>query len=164
MFYKFFPQLLRVHEHMVTAASQGVILLIQTFGDKFVLTEIIKEISRMSRSNIGKDASASGMRNFTQFLTEVSSSCPQMIMPSLSLLMTFLDEEVSFTSKIFCLCVMLHSIRLYHGSVLNFRYLLQLPYFAAYNVLQHTLCTPNFKTILKKEKKKVLKMPRNLCG
>lgn len=74
-------------------------MLIQTFEDKFVLTEIIKEISRMSRNNIGKDTSTSGMRNFTQFLTEVSNSCPQMIVPSLSLLMSFLDEEVSFLSE-----------------------------------------------------------------
>lgn len=93
-----FPQLLRLHEHMVTVASHGVTLLIQTFGDKFVLTEIIKEISRMGRNNTGKETSASGIRNFTQFLTEVSSSCPQMIVPSLSLLTSFLDEEVNFSS------------------------------------------------------------------
>lgn len=97
--YILLQQLLRLHEHMVTAASQGVLILIQTFGDKFVLTEIIREISRMGRNNTGKDASAAGMRNFTQFLTEVSSSCPQMIVPSLSLLMSFLDEEVSSISK-----------------------------------------------------------------
>lgn len=86
---------------MVTAGSQGVIMLIQQYGDKLVLTEIIKEISKISGNIIGKDSSSSGMRNFTQFLTEVSTSCPQMIVPSLSLLMSFLDEEVSFTGEHF---------------------------------------------------------------
>lgn len=95
---------------MVTAASQGVVMLIQTFGDKFVLTEIIREISRMGRNNTGKDASAAGMRNFTQFLTEVSTSCPQMIVPSLSLLMSFLDEEVSAISKNLVLIIYLVTV------------------------------------------------------
>lgn len=85
-------QLLRTYEHMVSPAAQGVILLIQTFGDKYVLPEIIKEISRVSRDDMVKDTS--GLRNFTQFLVEVSNNCPQMIVPSLSLLITFLDEEV----------------------------------------------------------------------
>lgn len=82
---------------MVSPAAQGVILLIQTFEDKYVLPEIIKEISRVSRDDMVKDTS--GLRSFTQFLIEVSSSCPQMIVPSLSLLISFLDEEVSWSLR-----------------------------------------------------------------
>ena len=78
---------------MVSPAAQGVVLFIQAFGDKYVLGEIIKEISRVARNEIIKDSS--GIRNFTQFLIEVSNSHPQLILPSLSLLISFLDEEVS---------------------------------------------------------------------
>lgn len=79
---------------MVTPAAQGVILLIESFGIKSVVSELIREISKMDARDLMKDTS--GLRNFGQFLIEVSDKYPLAVMPSLSLLINFLHEEVSF--------------------------------------------------------------------
>nr|XP_053639720.1 condensin complex subunit 1-like [Cherax quadricarinatus] len=84
-------QLLQHIEHMVTPAAQGVILLVESFGIKTVFSELVREISKVDVRELLKDTS--GLRNFSQFLMEVSDKCPQVIMPSLSLLINFLHEE-----------------------------------------------------------------------
>nr|XP_045604996.1 condensin complex subunit 1-like [Procambarus clarkii] len=84
-------QLLQHFEHMVTPAAQGVILLVESFGIKSVVAELVREISKVDARDLLKDTS--GLRNFSQFLMEVSDKCPQVVMPSLSLLINFLHEE-----------------------------------------------------------------------
>lgn len=79
---------------MVTPAAQGVILLIESFGIKSVLSELVREITKMDARDLAKDTS--GLRNFTQFLMEISDKFPQIMMPTLSLLINFLHEEVSY--------------------------------------------------------------------
>ncbi|XP_068224486.1 condensin complex subunit 1 [Palaemon carinicauda] len=84
-------QLLQHFEHMVTPAAQGIILLIQCYDNKNVMSEMIREITKTDAKELMKDTS--GLRNFSQFLVEVAEKCPQVVMPSLSLLINFLDEE-----------------------------------------------------------------------
>ncbi|KAG7154190.1 Condensin complex subunit 1-like [Homarus americanus] len=86
-------QLLQHFEHMVTPAAQGVILLVESFGIKSVVAELVREICKVDVRDLVKDTS--GLRNFTQFLVEVADKCPQVVMPSLSLLINFLDEEAN---------------------------------------------------------------------
>ncbi|XP_042876759.1 condensin complex subunit 1-like [Penaeus japonicus] len=86
-------QLLQHFEHMVTPAAQGVILLIESFGITSVVSEMVREIAKVDARELMKDSS--GLRNFSQFLVEVSEKCPQVILPSLSLLINFLHEEAS---------------------------------------------------------------------
>lgn len=78
---------------MVTPAAQGMFLLVDSFGIKSVVSELIREITKIDARDLAKDTS--GLRNFTQFLVEVSDKIPQIMMPSLSLLINFLHEEVS---------------------------------------------------------------------
>ncbi|XP_064081670.1 condensin complex subunit 1-like [Macrobrachium nipponense] len=84
-------QLLQHFEHMVTPAAQGIILLINSYDNKSVISEMIREITKTDAKELMKDTS--GLRNFSQFIVEVAEKCPQVVMPSLSLLINFLDEE-----------------------------------------------------------------------
>lgn len=85
-------QLLQHFEHMVVPCAQGVILLIESFGITSVVSEMVREIAKVDARELMKDTS--GLRNFSQFLVEVSEKCPQVMLPSLSLLVNFLHEEV----------------------------------------------------------------------
>ncbi|XP_047488430.1 condensin complex subunit 1-like isoform X2 [Penaeus chinensis] len=86
-------QLLQHFEHMVVPCAQGVILLIESFGNTTVVSEMVREIAKVDARELMKDTS--GLRNFSQFLVEVSEKCPQVMLPSLSLLVNFLHEEAS---------------------------------------------------------------------
>ncbi|ROT63466.1 hypothetical protein C7M84_018678 [Penaeus vannamei] len=86
-------QLLQHFEHMVVPCAQGVILLIESFGITSVVAEMVREIAKVDARELMKDTS--GLRNFSQFLVEVSEKCPQVMLPSLSLLVNFLHEEAS---------------------------------------------------------------------
>ena len=89
----FSNQLLQHFDHLVTGAAQGVIILIESFGITSIVQEVVREVAKMDARDVSKESSS--MRNYSQFLIEVAEKCPQVIMPSLSLLTTFLDQEVN---------------------------------------------------------------------
>ncbi|CAL4065928.1 unnamed protein product, partial [Meganyctiphanes norvegica] len=84
-------QLLQHFEHLVSPVASGVVSIMEDFGNTAVLSELVREIAKIDHRDMAKDSS--GMRNYSQFLVEVSERSPQVIMPSLSLLINFLDEE-----------------------------------------------------------------------
>ncbi|CAL4065931.1 unnamed protein product, partial [Meganyctiphanes norvegica] len=84
-------QLLQHFEHLVGPVASGVVSIMEDFGNTAVLSELVREIAKIDHRDMAKDSS--GMRNYSQFLVEVSERSPQVIMPSLSLLINFLDEE-----------------------------------------------------------------------
>ncbi|KAK7066921.1 Ncapd2p [Halocaridina rubra] len=84
-------QLLQHFEHVVSPAAQGIILLIESYDNKTVISEMIRQIAKTEARELMKDSS--GLRNFSQFIVEVAEGKPEVILTSLSLLINFLDEE-----------------------------------------------------------------------
>ena len=97
----------------MTGAAQGVIILIETFGIKSVVLEVVREMAKMDVKDMAKETSS--MRNYSQFLIEVAEKCPQVLMPSLSLLATFLDQEVSSYAIIYCGIKLISQINFIRG-------------------------------------------------
>ncbi|KAK4295273.1 hypothetical protein Pmani_032152 [Petrolisthes manimaculis] len=87
-------QLLQHFQHMVTPAAQGIIILTESFNVKTIVSDMIREIAKVDLKDLMKDSS--GLRNFSQFITELSDKSPKLVMPSLSLLINFLHEEAYF--------------------------------------------------------------------
>lgn len=66
--------------------------MMETYDAKGVLQEMIREVVKIDSRDMVKDSS--GLRNFAQFFTEVGEKSPYIFIPSLSLLVTFLQQEV----------------------------------------------------------------------
>ncbi|XP_076036312.1 CAP-D2 condensin subunit [Oratosquilla oratoria] len=81
-------QLLQHFEHLTGPVAQGTVLLIQDYAANSVLSEILREISKMDHTR-----DTSGLRNCAQYLVEVAENCPDAIMPALSLFICFLEDD-----------------------------------------------------------------------
>jgi hypothetical protein len=85
-------QLLKVYEHLVSPLAQGVVQLVEEFGCKTIVREIVREISDTDSSDLMQDTS--GAKAYSQFLVEVAERVPELIMPAVNALTLHLEGEV----------------------------------------------------------------------
>lgn len=89
-------QLLKLYEHLVSPLAQGVVQLVQEFGCRTIIRELVREISDTDSSDLMQDTS--GARAYSQFLVEVAERVPELIVPAISSLAVHLEGEVCLTS------------------------------------------------------------------
>ncbi|XP_065194710.1 condensin complex subunit 1-like [Sycon ciliatum] len=80
-----------IGEHLATPMAIAMELFVKEFNGKVVVTEAIREITRMDGSELGRDTSSS--RALGIFLIETAERVPAVILPSISILLPLLDEE-----------------------------------------------------------------------
>jgi hypothetical protein len=88
-------QLLKLYEHLVSPLAQGVVQLVQEFGCRTIIRELVREISDTDSSDLMQDTS--GARAYSQFLVEVAERVPELIVPAINALAVHLEGEVSLT-------------------------------------------------------------------
>lgn len=88
-------QLLKLYEHLVSPLAQGVVQLVQEFGCRTIVREIVREISDTDSSDLMQNTS--GARAYSQFLVEVAERLPVLIMPAINALTIHLEGEVCLT-------------------------------------------------------------------
>ncbi|XP_076315224.1 condensin complex subunit 1-like isoform X2 [Tachypleus tridentatus] len=84
-------QLLQHFEHLASSFAQAIEVFVNSYGVKNILNEIIREIGRMDMNDLARDTS--GTRALSQFLVEVVVKVPSVVLPSISLLLAYLDGE-----------------------------------------------------------------------
>ncbi|CAG2242406.1 CAPD2 [Mytilus edulis] len=87
-------QLLQHFEHLVSPLAHTVEIITNELGVKSVIQEIMREVGRFDPKDIARDPS--GTRCISAFLVEVAEKIPLVMLPSISVLMCHLDEEVCF--------------------------------------------------------------------
>jgi hypothetical protein len=85
-------QLLKLYEHLVSPLAQGVVQLVEEFGCRSIIRELVREISDTDSSDLMQDTS--GARAYSQFLVEVAEKVPELIVPAINALTVHLDGEV----------------------------------------------------------------------
>lgn len=88
-------QLLKLYEHLVSPLAQGVVQLVQEFGCRTIIRELVREISDTDSSDLMQDTS--GARAYSQFLVEVAERVPELIVPAINALAVHLEGEVCLT-------------------------------------------------------------------
>ncbi|XP_021926834.1 condensin complex subunit 1 isoform X2 [Zootermopsis nevadensis] len=83
--------LLKLYEHLVSPLAQGVVQLVQEFGCRTIIRELVREISDTDSSDLMQDTS--GARAYSQFLVEVAERVPELIVPAISSLAVHLEGE-----------------------------------------------------------------------
>ncbi|KAK3726740.1 hypothetical protein QZH41_008305, partial [Actinostola sp. cb2023] len=84
-------QMIQHFEHLVPHLSQAVELMATEFGVKSLVAEIIREIGMMNPSDLSKDSS--GTRAFADFIVDLTSRIPSIVLTNISMLMCHLDGE-----------------------------------------------------------------------
>lgn len=96
-------QLLKLYEHLVSPLAQGVVQLVEEFGCRTIVREIVREISSTDTSDLMQDTS--GTRAYSQFLVEVAERVPELIVPAINALAVHLEGEVCFIILVLvCTC------------------------------------------------------------
>jgi condensin complex subunit 1 len=85
-------QLLKLYEHLVSPLAQGVVQLVEEFGCRTIVREIVREIGSTDSSDLMQDTS--GTRAYSQFLVEVAERVPELIVPAINALTIHLEGEV----------------------------------------------------------------------
>lgn len=85
-------QLLKLYEHLVSPLAQGVVQLVQEFGCRTIVRELVREIADTDSSDLVQDTS--GTKAYSQFLVEVAERVPELIVPAISILTVHLEGEV----------------------------------------------------------------------
>ncbi|PIK49362.1 putative condensin complex subunit 1 [Apostichopus japonicus] len=88
--------LLQHFEHLTVPLAQAIQTIVDVFGVKSIVGEIIRELGRMDQQDLARDNS--GTRGYAGFISELSDLIPDTILPSMSLLLTHLDGE-SYTMR-----------------------------------------------------------------
>ncbi|XP_032230454.1 condensin complex subunit 1 [Nematostella vectensis] len=84
-------QLLQHFEHLVPHMAQAVDTIATEFGVKSIVSEIIREIGRMDPKDLARDTS--GTRAYADFIVDLASRVPTLVLQSISMLMCHLDGE-----------------------------------------------------------------------
>ncbi|XP_022241936.1 condensin complex subunit 1-like [Limulus polyphemus] len=84
-------QLLQHFEHLASPFAQAIEVFVNSYGVKNIMNEIIREIGRMDMNDLARDSA--GTRALSQFLVEVVVKVPSVVLPSISLLLAYLDGE-----------------------------------------------------------------------
>lgn len=81
-------QLLKIYEHLCTPLAECVVALVQDYGCRGFLKEIVREISESDSIY-----EANGSKAFSIFLTEISKMSSSLILPIMSHLLPHLDND-----------------------------------------------------------------------
>ncbi|KAM4703298.1 condensin complex subunit 1 [Rhinophrynus dorsalis] len=84
-------QLLQHFEHLAPVLVQAVSLWATEYGMKPVVGEIMREIGQKCAQDLSRESS--GIKTLASFLTELSERIPAIMMPSISVLLDYLDGE-----------------------------------------------------------------------
>ncbi|KAG8435743.1 hypothetical protein GDO86_013621 [Hymenochirus boettgeri] len=84
-------QLLQHFEHLASVLVPAVSLWAVEYGMKPVVGEIMREIGQKCSLDLSREAS--GVKSFATFLTELAERIPSIMMPSISVLLDYLDGE-----------------------------------------------------------------------
>ena len=84
-------QLLQQKEQLVPILANLVEAIVKKHNQKLLICEIIREIKRIDIRELSRDSS--GPKAISSFLVEVSEKCPQEMLPSISDLLDFLEED-----------------------------------------------------------------------
>ncbi|XP_074654081.1 condensin complex subunit 1-like isoform X2 [Tubulanus polymorphus] len=84
-------QLLQHFEHLTSPLAQAVEMFVNEYGSKAIVGEIMREIGRMDARDLVRDNTAT--HAFSLFLTELAEKIPHVMLPNLSVLVHFLDDE-----------------------------------------------------------------------
>lgn len=86
----FLYQLLKLYEHLCAPLAECVIALVQDYGCRGFLREVVREISESDSIY-----DMNGARTFSLFLTEIGKNASDLVLPIMSLLLPHLDNDVS---------------------------------------------------------------------
>ncbi|CAG2104163.1 unnamed protein product [Medioppia subpectinata] len=78
-------------EQLVSILALLVETVVKKHNQKLLISEIMREIKRIDIKELSKDSS--GPKAISSFLVEVSDKCPQEMLPSISDLLDFLEED-----------------------------------------------------------------------
>ncbi|KAE8589790.1 hypothetical protein XENTR_v10017743 [Xenopus tropicalis] len=84
-------QLLQHFEHLPSVLVHAVSLWATEYGMKPVIGEIMREIGQKCSQDLSRESS--GFKAFATFLTELAERIPAIMMPSISVLLDYLDGE-----------------------------------------------------------------------
>lgn len=84
-------QLLQHKEQLVSILANLVEAIVKKHNQKIIISEIIREIKRIDIRELSRDSS--GPKAISLFLAEVSDKCSQEMLPSISDLLDFLEED-----------------------------------------------------------------------
>ncbi|XP_053306330.1 condensin complex subunit 1 isoform X2 [Spea bombifrons] len=84
-------QLLQHFEHLASVLVQAVSLWATEYGMKPVVGEIMREIGQKCSQDLSRESS--GIKAIAAFLTELSERIPAIMMPSISVLLDYLDGD-----------------------------------------------------------------------
>ncbi|KAK7496786.1 hypothetical protein BaRGS_00011995 [Batillaria attramentaria] len=84
-------QLLKHFEHLVSPLAQLVEVVVNNYGNKSIVGDIMREIGRMDPRDASRDTS--GARAYSQFLVELAEKVPAAMLPNVSVVLTHLDGE-----------------------------------------------------------------------
>ncbi|KAM4636335.1 condensin complex subunit 1 [Discoglossus pictus] len=84
-------QLLQHFEHLAPVLVQTVSLWATEYGMKAVVGEVMREIGQKCSQDLSRESS--GVKTLATFLTEMSEQIPAIMMPSMSVLLDYLDGE-----------------------------------------------------------------------
>ncbi|KAL8621609.1 hypothetical protein ACOMHN_036842 [Nucella lapillus] len=84
-------QLLKHFEHLVSPMAQLVEVIVNNYGNKSVVGDVMREIGRMDPRDAVRDTT--GARAYSQFLVEIGEKVPAAVLPNVSVVLAHLDEE-----------------------------------------------------------------------
>lgn len=89
--------MLKLHEHLVSVLAQAVIFFVENYNCRSFVKEIIVEIIETGTEMdcYGQDNSSS--RLFSNFIVEIATQQPELILPCVELLIHNLNCDVRFT-------------------------------------------------------------------
>lgn len=90
-------QLLQHFEHLSSPLAQLVAQMAAELGVKGVVGEVLREVGRMDVHDLSMDSS--GTRCICEFLVELAQLVPDNVLPTMSVLVPFLDEEQSYPMR-----------------------------------------------------------------
>lgn len=84
-------QILQHKEHLVPILAQLVEVIVKRHNQKIILNELVREIKRIEIRELSRDSS--GPRAISKFLEEVAEKCSAEMLPCITELLTFLEED-----------------------------------------------------------------------
>ncbi|KAG7475654.1 condensin complex subunit 1 [Solea senegalensis] len=84
-------QLLQHFEHLASVFAQAVSVWSTEYGVRTIIGEVIREIGQKSGEELAREGS--GVKAFASFLSELGALVPDLMIPTISLLITHLEGE-----------------------------------------------------------------------
>ncbi|PVD36929.1 hypothetical protein C0Q70_03922 [Pomacea canaliculata] len=84
-------QMLKHFEHLVSPLAQMAEVIVNHYGNKTVIRDIMREIGQVDPQDVARDSS--GARAFSQFLVEIAEKVPAAVLPNVSVVLALLDGE-----------------------------------------------------------------------